>query len=192
MSLVETLAQFMSGEFDNREQAIENPVWFVHLRMWQRPTHLFASDSRTIFAEQAPILKVDQPYRQRFMRLQQTEENALTVQYYMLTDPDRVKGAGQNPELLKDLKEADLILLSGCFLDVTVQPFESSIRFTAVQPADCPCRFTFQGSTIQVALGFETTSDQFWSHDKGINPDTEQPIWGALLGAYEFKKRQQF
>ena len=200
MSHLSTLGQFMCGEFDNREQAIANPPWFVHLRLWQRPVNLFSSDSFTVFAEQANVLKLDQPYRQRFMRLQ-LAENGMTVQYYMLKNPAQVKGAGQNPVLLETIREEDLDRLPGCFLNVSVQDSGSfgvaqsanrGLRFIASQPADCLCRFSFQGSTIQVALGFEAASDQFWSYDKGIDPDTDRPIWGAILGAYEFTKRQQF
>jgi hypothetical protein len=191
MSHLSTLGQFMCGEFDNREQAIENPPWFVHLRLWQRPVNLFRADSFTVFAEQANVLKLDQPYRQRFMRLQPAE-NGMTVQYYMLKNPAQVKGAGQNPGLLETIREEDLDRLPGCFLNVSVQESDHGFRFIASQPSDCLCRFSFQGSTIQVALGFEAASDQFRSYDKGIDPDTDRPIWGAILGAYEFTKRQQF
>lgn len=183
-----TLAQFITGEFDNREQAIATPAWFVHLRLWQRPTQLFAADSFTVFAEQANVLKLEQPYRQRFLRLQETDQG-LTVQYYMPKDPSRVKGAGQNPGLLENLTEEEVDRLPGCFLEVRRQEND---RFIASQPENCQCRFSFQGTTLQVALGFETTATHFWSYDKGTDPETNQPIWGAILGAYEFSKRQQF
>ena len=45
------LARYMAGEFDNREQAIADPAWYVHLHLWQRPVPLFLEDSFTLFAE---------------------------------------------------------------------------------------------------------------------------------------------
>ena len=46
------LAQYMAGEFDNREQALAEPTWYVHLRMWQRPlpVPLFSEPSIALFA----------------------------------------------------------------------------------------------------------------------------------------------
>jgi hypothetical protein len=31
-----TLAQWLAGEFENRSQALDQPAWFVHLRLWHR------------------------------------------------------------------------------------------------------------------------------------------------------------
>lgn len=84
------LARYLAGEFDNQEQAIAEPAWFVHLRLWQRPVLLFAEDSLTLFAEQANVLGLDRPYRQRLMRLQEggNSDALLQVQYYMPKHPD--------------------------------------------------------------------------------------------------------
>ncbi len=187
MSLLSTLAQYLAGEFDNREQAIENPVWFVHLCLWHRPVNLFTDDSFTIFAEQANILKLDQPYRQRLLRLSSLNDT-IVVQYYMFKNSLSVKGAGQTPELLNQVSEADVERLPGCTLQVITQ----TNQFIATPPPDARCCFSVEGSTIRVSLGFEASVDRFLSYDKGLDPETEQPIWGALMGAYEFTKRQQF
>lgn len=185
MSNVSVLAEYMAGEFDNQVQARENPTWFVHLRLWQRPVQLF--EDLTIFAEQSNVLKLDQPYRQRLIRLQETE-NGLKVQYYQFKDPSRVKGAGQQPELLDRLSDQDIELLPGCTLDITVKSIAQGFHFVALPPPDTQCVFSLRGSTIQVSLGFEATPERFFSYDKGIDPQTQQPIWGALMGAYEFQK----
>lgn len=63
------LGEYLAGKFDNREQALADPAWFVHLQLWQRPVNLFTEDSITLFAEQANIVNLDRPYRQRIMRL---------------------------------------------------------------------------------------------------------------------------
>ncbi|GAP96544.1 chromophore lyase CpcT/CpeT [Leptolyngbya sp. NIES-2104] len=179
------LAQYMAGEFDNQVQARESPTWFVHLRLWQRPVQLF--EDLTIFAEQSNVLKLDQPYRQRLLQLQETE-NGLKVQYYQFKDPSLVKGAGQRPELLDRLSDQAIELLPGCTLEVTVKSLAQGFHFIASPPPNSRCAFSLQGSTIQVSLGFEAMPDRFLSYDKGIDPETQQPIWGALMGAYEFQK----
>lgn len=190
-SLLSTLAQFITGEFDNQLQARESPAWFVHLRLWQRSTNLFSEDSVTIFAEQSNVLKLDHPYRQRLLRLQEIE-NRLTVQYYQFKDPSLVKGAGQQPELLDRITDNEIELLPGCTLQVTANEIAQGWHFIATPPPDTRCAFSLQGSTIQVSLGFEAMGERFLSYDKGIDPDTQQAIWGALMGAYEFQKVRSY
>jgi len=186
--MLQTLAEYLIGEFDNQAQARESPTWFVHLRLWQRSIQLF--EDPTIFAEQSNVLKLDQPYRQRLLRLQETEDG-LKVQYYQFKDPSLVKGAGQRPELLDRFTQEDIELLPGCTLNVAVKSIAQGYHFVASPPSDSRCVFSLQGSTIQVALGFEAMSERFLSYDKGIDPETQQPIWGALMGAYEFQKISQ-
>jgi hypothetical protein len=188
------LAQYLAGEFDNREQAIENPAWFVHLRLWQVPIPVFTEDSLTIFAEQANILKVDQPYRQRIMRLYETNnsEAPLQVQYYMPKDPGALAGAGSKPSLLTHITKEQLELLPGCILNVSVRELATNhYLFLATPPPQACCTFIYEGNTIQVSLGFEVTQEELNTYDKGIDPTTGKATWGAILGLYRYTKRKQ-
>lgn len=190
-----TLARYMAGEFDNQTQAIADPVWFVHLRLWLRPTPLFAEDSITLFAEQASITNLDQPYRPRLLRLQVDPQgaNALQVQFYMFRDVSAVQGAGRDPARLATLTPDQVEFLPGCLLKVVCESQGGDRYHFHTQPIfDRPCCFTHRGETYQVSLGFAANDDEFLSYDKGINPQTGQAIWGALMGPYQFTKRQDF
>jgi hypothetical protein len=192
--LLDTLAQYLIGEFDNRAQAIADPLWYVHLRLWHRPVALFAEDSLTIFAEQANVLELAQPYRQRLLRLTATGDRLpLQVQYYRFYEPGRFKGAGVQPERLHQVTVQDIERLPGCVLPVTVTPLvmggTTAVRFAAHPPDEAVCCFPYQEKIRQVRLGFEASPDEFLSYDKGIDPATGQAIWGALMGAYRFTKR---
>lgn len=187
------LAQYLAGEFDNREQALGEPVWYVNLRMWQRPVALFTDDSLTLFAEQANILNLEQPYRQRIMRIQSEADSKIKVQYYMPKDPDALKCAGQNPTLLNTLTPDQLDLLPGCILYVTQQEIApNAYKFRATAPSDSRCCFSYSGNIMQVSLGFEATKEEFFSYDKGIDTQTGKATWGAILGPYRYTKREQF
>lgn len=190
-----TLARYMAGEFDNQQQAIAEPAWYVHLRLWQRPVPLFTEDSLTLFAEQASILNLDHPYRPRILRLSVSEATppSLQVQYYKVKDIEAIQGAGRRPELLRQLTTEQIEFLPGCIL--TVQPHQlgsNSYKFSASSATGSPCCFSYQGNTYQVSLGFEATSAEFFSYDKGIDPVTGKATWGALLGPFRFTKRQDF
>jgi hypothetical protein len=190
-----SLANYLSGEFDNREQAVAEPVWYVHLRLWHRLVPLFSEDSVTIFAEQANIVNLERPYRQRIMRILQGSDPdvALKIQYYMIKDPSTLIGAGQNPALLNTLTPNHLELLPGCVLNLTQELLApNSYKFNATPPPDTCCCFSVGGNIIQVSLGFEVSDDKFLSYDKGIDPTTGKATWGALLGPYCYTKREQY
>ncbi|WP_392533238.1 chromophore lyase CpcT/CpeT [Nostoc sp. C117] len=189
------LGEYLAGEFDNREQAIAEPVWYVHLCLWQRRVNLFTEDSITLFAEQANVIKLDQPYRQRIIRLRHGSDSyaPLEVQYYMPKNPDALRGAGQNSALLNTLSPSELDLLPGCILIVTQQTLVGDrYKFTATPPPETACTFNYLGNTVQVSLGFEATATEFHSYDKGIDQATGQATWGAILGPYRYTKRNQY
>ncbi|MEH2352465.1 chromophore lyase CpcT/CpeT [Nostoc sp.] len=189
------LAEYLAGEFDNREQAIAEPVWYVHLCLWQRPVNLFAEDSITLFAEQANVITLDQPYRQRIIRLRQSSDSDATVevQYYMPQDPGALKGAGNNPDLLNTLTSEQLDLLPGCILTVTQEKLPGDrYKFTATPLPETSCSFTYLGNSIHVSLGFAATATEFHSYDKGIDPATGKATWGAIMGPYRYTKRNQY
>ncbi len=189
------LAQYLAGEFDNREQALAEPAWYVHLRLWQIPIPIFSEDSITLFAEQANIVKLDQPYRQRIMRLTcgHNHDTPLKVQYYMPKDPAALRGAGHNPSLLQTLTPDKLDLLPDCVLNISqeiVAP--NQYKFTAIAPANTRCCFSYAGNTIQVSLGFEVSQQELKTYDKGIDPNTGSATWGAIMGPYRYTKREQY
>lgn len=191
------LAEYMAGEFDNQPQALADPVWYVHLRLWHRPVppSWFPEPSLVLFAEQANIVNLNQPYRPRFIQLRHNpdSESTLEAQYYMPKDIKAVQGAGQDPERLRNLSAEALEFLPGCTLKITYQCLgPNQYIFQAVLPENQVCCFSYQNKTYQVELGFEATADSFLSYDKGIDPDTGKPLWGALLGPFKFQKRRGF
>lgn len=189
-----TLANYLAGEFDNREQALNDPAWYVHLRMWQRPIPRLWEDSIALFAEQANVLQIEQPYRQRILRLVQSNnpEDSLTIQYYMPKNPDSLRGAGRNFNLLEQLKPQQLDLLPGCVLNVKQITTPKGDQFIATPPSETRCCFDYRGNTIQVSLGFEATENEFKSYDKGIDPETGKATWGAIIGPYCYTKREKY
>lgn len=190
------LARYLAGEFDNIAQASAEPVWYVPLYLWHRPLPIQPfPDSITLFVEQANTLTLDQPYRQRVMQLSSSADRPerLQVQYHWLKDFKAVKGGGRFVEILRQLTREQLEFLPGCRLDVTCQQLTSNTyQFKANLPENTRCCFTYQNQTIQIELGFEAIADQFFSYDKGINPETGQATWGALMGPFRFIKCQDF
>ncbi len=189
------LGQYLAGEFTNQRQAINQPVWFVHLHLWFRSISLFSEDSVTLFTEQASLVNVDQPYRPRLLRLRQDPSSGkITVQYYKFHDLDAFKGSGRHPEKLHFLTTKDIEELThvGCSLSVEkIKMSVNSDHFRAFPLSDSPCCFTYQNQTYQIALGFEVNEKEYISHEKGIDSQTGKATWG-IMGAYCFEKLASF
>ncbi len=188
---ITTLAEYLVGEFDNQQQALEQPAWYVHLRLWQRPVPLFTEDSITLFAEQASVVNINQPYRPRILRLRERDyiEDYIEIEYYMFKDITQVRGAGRNPEKLAQITPEDIEFLPNCTLKVATDFISSdNYRFITSPVTETPCSFDYQGNNYQVFLGFEVTKSELKTYDKGIDPITGKGIWGALMGAYQFRK----
>lgn len=193
------LGQYLAGEFDNREQALADPTWFVHLRVWYRPARLFVADSLTFFLEQVSVAASQPPYRQRVLRLQQ-HNGTLIGQFYGLQDPGKFRGSAANPTQLATLSEADLVELPTCRLAITQEPLaHGQSAFRGMLPPNTLCSFEYGGKTGYVSLGFaiapaadkaDTLALQVY--DKGVDPVTGKGLWGALMGPFYLCKVVDF
>ncbi|MGS2911510.1 chromophore lyase CpcT/CpeT, partial [Staphylococcus aureus] len=114
--------------------------------------------------------------------------HAFQIQYLALKQPRQFRGAAANPSKLAQLSLTDLELLPGCTLMVTQQDG----TFTAQPEPEAKCYFQYEGKTRQVILGFEVGAGRFLSYDRGVDPETGQALWGAVLAPYEFNKCQDF
>jgi CpeT/CpcT family (DUF1001) len=113
------------------------------------------------------------------------EGDRLAVQFWAFKDPARFRGAGANPDLLLQATESELDSLPGCRLEVTF----ADDRYQATPEPDSRCCFNYDGELRQVVLGFEASAAQFLSYDRGVDPETGQSLWGAMMGPYRHQKR---
>jgi CpeT/CpcT family (DUF1001) len=179
------LAEYLIGEFDNTEQSKEDPTWYVPLRLWHRLLPFQIQGKWAIFAEQANILSLELPYRQRILVLEPQVNGALAVQYWAFKNPTQFRSAGANPDLLDRPLEPELELLPGCWLNV----LQVGEQFKAEPRLGDRCCFDYNGKQRQVVLGFEASQTRFLSYDRGVDPETGQSLWGALMGPYQHQKR---
>ncbi len=198
-----TLATYLAGEFDNQAQAAAEPAWYVHLRLWQRLIPSLSSErSHTFFLEQANIISGKPPYRQRIFQIQAAAESGqLQGQYFALKEPLKFQGAGSDAHLLSQISEADLVVLPNSGAAIQYQSVAGGYRFQSALKDDQLCSFEYGGQVRYVYLGFDiepaiisgaraSTGDTLLlkTYDKGIDPDTGQGLWGALMGPFEMVK----
>lgn len=191
------LARQLAGEFDNRQQSLADPVWFLHLRVWNRPLppHLF-TDGYGLFIEQINVAAGTPPYRQRILHLKASGEQLLG-QYYGLQEPLKFRGGATHPEHLQGLSAADLVPLPTCCLTITVDPAMGLFRGRL--PDHTLCSFTYEGKTSSISLGFDlgpqpTAAPQLelTVYDRGVDAATGATTWGPRMGPFRLVKHTDF
>ena len=198
-SPLNVLTRYLSGEFENPDQAAANPTWFVHLRLWQRPVpSLCQQNLTTLFLEQANVISGQPPYRQRILQLSADPENAdaLAGEYFALSDPLKFRGGGDRPDVLSSMSKSDLVALPNSEALIETYPSTGGYRFKASLPEGKLCSFEYAGQTKYVHLGFEIAPRDgtllLKTYDKGIDPSTGQGLWGALMGPFEMVKQTAY
>ncbi len=204
-SPLNTLVDYLTGEFENKAQAAESTAWFVHLRLWQRLVPALSTENLyTLFLEQASVVGNKPPYRQRILQLR-AEGAELRGEYFALADPTEFLGAGTNPERLVKMSEADLMSLPGSEAHIQYRAVEGGYQFKSALPDGKLCSFEYGGQRRYVYLGFDvkprfgsssgsdsagdSTGDiELLTYDKGIDPDTGRGLWGALMGPFRMIK----
>ncbi len=202
-ALLHQLATHMAGEFDNRQQSLADPTWFLHLRLWQRPLpRALLGEGYGFFIEQISVASGKPPYRQRILHLT-TRDGQLWGQYYALPDPiAATQPDGSEPapggDRLASLTRADLIALPTCGVAIEYQPARQT--FSARLPENSLCSFTANGITAYVRLKFDLGPESpaassplvLYLEDRGVDPETDKPTWGPLMGPFRLVKQSAF
>ena len=195
-SPLKTLAGYLAGEFENQAQAADDPTWYVHLRLWQRPVpNLSTVDKFTLLLEQANLATGGAPYRQRVLQLTEQSER-LQGEYFALKQPLQFQGVGTNPSLLASISTADLVSLPDSVAGIEYQAVDSGYQFRGALPEGKLCSFEYGGDRKYVYLGFDIARQgsgvELKTYDKGIDPKTGKSLWGALMGPFVLYKQDDY
>ncbi|QQE67307.1 hypothetical protein GFS31_40200 [Leptolyngbya sp. BL0902] len=189
MPTLNHLAAALAGEFDNKAQSLAEPIWYLHLRVWNRPLlpSLFG-EGYGFFIEQISVASGAPPYRQRILHLTQRGDS-FWGQYYGLTDPLAWRGCSSEPDRLTHLTHADLVELPTCGLRISWD----RPQYTARMPADSLCAISYQGQTSYIALGFDLSvvgdAVELKVYDHGVDPSTGKTTWGPTMGPFHLKRQ---
>lgn len=184
---VHTLARWMAADFSNQQQAFDNPPLFAHIRVCMRPLPKQTLDGFGFYIEQAYDYMLDRPYRARGMKLVANGDH-IVIENYSITDPEAFYGASRDPERLAHFASDHFQRTPGCNLIVqwTGRSFKG-----AVEPGKA-CMVERGGKLTYLDSEFEIDADTFVSWDRGRDPATDEHLWGALAGPFQFKRRASF
>ena len=184
---IATLGRWMAADFSNQAQAFENPPFFAHIRVCMRPLPVELLSGLSLMVEQAYDYALHDPYRVRVLKLV-PKDDRIEIENYLVRDETPFYGATRDVERLKMLKVDQLELMPGCNMQVqwTGHSFKGH-----VEPGKA-CIVVRKGATTYLDSEFEIDGEKFISHDRGRDPETDEHVWGALAGPFEFVRWASF
>ncbi|MEM6446530.1 MAG: chromophore lyase CpcT/CpeT [Cyanobacteria bacterium J06642_2] len=180
------LAQCLSGHLHNLQQAMDSPIWFANIHIYQCPLAWSVFNGVGLYIEQAYDLSLNRPYRQRALHFFE-EEGQLRIQNYALHNPDSYTGAGRDLSMLKSLTATDIEILPGCLSGV--EETDTGFRGESIGKG---CRVVRKGRETYSFIQFEVTETKFQSLDRGLDPETDEMVWGSKMGPFQFDKKESF
>jgi len=174
------------------------PAFWAHIRVCIRalPSDmklteklgLEGKDDVWLFLENAYDLDVKQPYRMALVRLTLTDRG-IVMENWKLSDESGYRNASRtNPEALRTISASSLSKSEGYVLYVTAAQhgFEGS--------TDDDMKFVVErrGRKTYLHSEFKVTSTKFITWDYGRCVDTNELVWGAPAGPFEFDKTASY
>jgi hypothetical protein len=184
---IETLARLMAGDFSNQEQAYTNPPFFAHIRVCMRPLPKGFLPGISLFLEQAYDFMLNTPYRIRVFTLNVVDDQ-IELENYKLKEEEKFFGASRDLERLKLLQIEQVEPLAGC--GMTIQ-WEDN-RFKGKIKPGKKCIVIRQGKESYLDNSFEIDQEKLISYDRGLDPITDERLWGSLAGPFHFSQRVSY
>ena len=184
---IKTLASWMAGDFSNQAQAYANPPFFAHIRVCMRPLPTDLLSATSLFLEQAYDFLLNKPYRLRVLKFNLVEDR-IELENYKVKDEAKFYGAARNLDLLKQLTPKDIELLSGCDMNIvwTGNSFKGEIK-----PGKA-CIVERKGQKTYLDNSFEVDQEKLISLDRGLDPETDELVWGSIAGPFHFTRLRSF
>jgi CpeT protein len=181
------LAQWMAGDFSNRQQAAAEPKNYAHIRIFFRPLPFEFFNAIGFYSEQVYDHDLWTPYRQGVHRVIE-RENDTYIENYSLQDPMLYAGAAREPEILKTITHDCLERRCNCSM---IFQREGNMFRGKVEPGN-KCLIEKNGITTYLISDVEITENTWVSLDKGMDIHTHQKVWGSAHGVLKFEKIANF
>lgn len=184
---IETLARWMAADFSNQEQAFENPPFFAHIRVCMRPLPIDFLSGVSFFVEQAYDYMLNDPYRVRILKLIEKGDR-IEIENYVIQNEQPFYGASRDLHRLQTLTADQVEKLPGCnmLVEWTGHSFKGY-----VEPGK-GCIVVRKGQTTYLDSEFEIDDQKFISLDRGLDPETNEHVWGSVAGPFHFVRWATF
>jgi len=184
---VSAVAKLLEGVMDTTQQAASNPkapsVRMTTCEIAIAPPASEAQPAIFLYQEQALAAKLDQPYRQRVLKLQagQTPNTVKSLSFKPET-PQSLIGLCNKPKAQRIIASPNL---GQPICQVILAPQPGTAGFLGKTPA-AGCPANYRGAT-RITNEIELFPAGMNTWDRGFD-QTGKQVWGARSDAYEFRR----
>ena len=178
---LDLVRDWLAGTYSNRQQAMDQPVWFIPVTLWYIPLPQLFDQGCGFFTEQINQHFPDKFYRSRVLQLL---DDPLRLENYKLKDQSIWLGASQDQDHLLELTVVDLEWLPECTIFLQRQ----NESFHGAMGSEAACKLTPESTTV-IQIEFDLTATTLTTLDRGIDQTTGQQTWGSSAGPYQYLKR---
>ncbi len=174
----------LCGMYTNKIQAKKYPRLFPHINIYFRllPWSLFKEIS--IYSEQSYDYAPWSPYRQAVHRISIKGEIFILNNYY-IKNQQRVAGGGFNLKMLDEIDKENLFLRNNCemgFRETTQGNYKGQLK------KKNKCIIEKEGKKTYLVSNIVVNKTKFISSDEGFDIKTNEKVWGAENGPFEFNR----
>ena len=149
------------------------------------PTKLL--DGISLYLEQAYDYMIHRPYRVRILKLVPATDH-IQIENYAIEEQEQFYGASRDPQRLQGLQTKQIKKLPSCSF---ITKWTGHSFRGEVEPGK-GCMVTRNDKTTYLDSFFEIDQHKLISHDRGRDPETDEHVWGALAGPFEFVRWASF
>ena len=178
------VAALLAGTFDSKTQADAKPGSYraVRLVSVRVPKSRLGSGAPVLYVEQALVSTPDKPYRQRFLRIEETADGGVVSRVFEPKEALTVSGKWRDPADLALFGPRDVVERIGCAVRMkkNAEGWEGGTEGT-----NCPSALSgarYATSRAKLSAG------RMESWDRGYDLEDRQ-VWGAKEGPYVFERR---
>ncbi len=174
----------LAGYYSNNEQSQKEPSHFAHINIYFQPLLWSVLKGPGFYSEQSYNYSPWSPYRQTLHKIS-IKKGIITMKSYKLDKPERIAGAGFQPNLLNQIKCDSLEIKNGC--SMYFKKTKEDLYEGELEPG-CKCliprgeKITYLNSRVILGQNKWSSLDQGYDiHDKTL-------IWGSEYGYLHFNK----
>jgi CpeT protein len=181
------LAEWMAGDFSNRQQSFDFPQQFAHIHVFFRPLPFDFFNAIGFYSEQAYDHDLWTPYRQGVHKLVDRGDD-IYIENYGLRDAIWFAGAARELSILKTITPDRIERRHHCSM---VFRRDGEMFRGSVEPGN-RCLIEKRERMTYLVSEVEVTATTWLSLDRGMDIDTHEQVWGSTSGPLRFSKCQSF
>ncbi len=174
----------LCGQYTNKLQAHKYPKLYAHINIYFRLVPINKDRKLYIYSEQSYDHSPWSPYRQAVHTISY-KENMFILSNYMISNSDRIAGAGFTLDLLKEISITDLTLRKDCemsFYKINNDSYRGFLK------KERKCIVKRNEHCTYLVSNVIFNKNKFLSKDEGYDIKTNQKIWGSNHGYLVFRR----